>query len=86
MHPTSNIDHLRRLAAAFAEHRGQRLTAVSRAVFGSSTRIAEILGGADIGVRRLEQAILWFSENWPDDLPWPAGIPGVPPSSEEVSS
>ncbi|WP_309086431.1 hypothetical protein [Chelativorans sp.] len=39
-----------------------------------STLDAIAQGRADITTGTFEKAMLWFSENWPDDSAWPAGV------------
>jgi hypothetical protein len=43
-------------------------------MFDDSKRMAQIRAGADIGVRRLERATQWLSDNWPESACWPEGI------------
>lgn len=31
-------------------------------------------GEADVTTVTFERAVLWFDQNWPTDLPWPAGV------------
>lgn len=40
-------------------------TTVSYRVFGDSKKLAALRGGADITVRRFNQAMRWFDEHWP---------------------
>ena len=42
-------------------------------------------GSADIGVRRLNQAIQWFSTNWPEGAEWPKAIIRPEPAPVEVA-
>ncbi|MCQ0987526.1 hypothetical protein [Jiella marina] len=62
------------VADAFCEATGRKRGGVSKAILNRGARLDEIAAGADIGVRSYERAILWFSEHWPDDLPWPEGV------------
>lgn len=47
---------------------------LSSKIFNDGKRLAAIRRGADVGVRRLESALYWLSDNWPDDLHWPAEV------------
>lgn len=40
---------------------------VSHRVFGDSKKLTALRAGADITVRRFNDAMLWFDENWPED-------------------
>lgn len=51
---------------------------VSSLVFNHGGRIARIRAGRDFTVGSYERALLWFSDHWPEGLPWPRGI-GRPP-------
>lgn len=53
---------------------------VSTRLFSDGKRIASLRLGGDMGVRRLERALQWFSDNWPSEADWPADIarPEVP--------
>jgi hypothetical protein len=54
---------------------------LSTKLFGAGSRISQLRGGAtDIGVRRLNRAIQWFSDNWPVDAAWPDGVDRPVPS------
>lgn len=46
---------------------------LSTRLFNDGKRIAAIRAGGDVGARRLQIAINWFSANWPRDTKWPAG-------------
>jgi hypothetical protein len=42
--------------------------------FNDAIKFERLKEGKDIGVRRAQKAIQWFSDNWPDDTEWPASI------------
>ena len=76
----SGIDQLLSLAREYASATGVELTTVSWRVFGDTKKLAAIVAGGDIQVRRFERALCWFAENWPEGRPWPASVPR--PSTE----
>ena len=47
---------------------------VSTLVFNHGGRIDRIRAGRDFTIGSYERALRWFSEHWPEELPWPAGI------------
>lgn len=51
-------------------------------MFDDSKRLAQIRAGADIGVRRLERALQWLSDRWPEGAEWPAEVQRPGPSDE----
>lgn len=43
-------------------------------IFGDSKKLAALRGESDITVGRFNDAMLWFSANWPEGLAWPEGV------------
>lgn len=72
------------IARAFCGARGLSVSRVSTLVFNDGKRLGAILSGGDLYTARYEQAMEWFSENWPDGAEWPPEVPR--PSSEETLS
>jgi len=77
----SVIDNLLTVARKYAELEGVGLSTVSSRAFDDGKKLAAIEGGADIQVRRLERAMQWFSDHWPDGGAWPSDVPRPSPSS-----
>ena len=75
----SSIEHLLTVAHSYADLEGIELSTVSSRAFNDGKKLDAIEAGADIQVRRLERAMQWFSDNWPD-ASWPADIPRPAPS------
>lgn len=82
----TNIDSLLRLVGAYCEATGLAEATVSDRVLNDGKRIKAIRAGKDIGSRRLEEAIQWFSDNWPVSAEWPVDIarPAARPAIAEV--
>lgn len=58
----------------------------STLILNGGSRIGSIRAGrSDIGTRRLEEAMQWLADNWPEGAEWPAGVPR-PPKSEAAPS
>lgn len=70
----NTLDHLFRLFDVFGEARGISEARTSTLVFGAGHKIASLRAGRDIGVRRLAEAVEWFSDHWPDGAVWPAEV------------
>lgn len=69
----------------FAQSRGigrQRLSTIVLNRGSTLDRIAD--GDSDLNTGTFEKAMLWFSENWPDGVAWPADI-SRPASTEEAA-
>jgi hypothetical protein len=63
------------LADSYSAATGLADGTVSERVLKGGNRLRDLRAKkSDIGVRRLELAIQWFSDNWPADTKWPDGI------------
>ena len=67
------------LCCLYAKHTGRALSTVSRHVTGSGETIARLRRGCTITTRRAERSFRFLSENWPELLEWPVGIPRPAP-------
>lgn len=77
----TGIEQLLSLARRYAWLEGVPLSTVSSRAFDDGKKLAAIEAGADIQVRRLEGAMQWFSDNWPD-ASWPDDVPRPAPSTQ----
>lgn len=75
----TGIEQLLMLARTYASLEGVALSTVSSRAFDDGKKLGAIEAGADIQVRRLDRAVQWFSDNWPD-APWPDEVPRPVPS------
>ncbi len=71
----NTADRLVALLDLFAEHTGRSVSTVSRHATGSGDTVARLRRGGTITTRRLDRAIRFLSDNWPDSVAWPADIP-----------
>ncbi len=78
----SGIDSLLSVARRYGEAEGVPLTTVSSRALNDGKKLSALEGGADINVKRLERALVWFSSNWPSGAEWPADV--ARPAFEEV--
>lgn len=62
------------LIDTYATAKGISPSRVATILFSSGAKYRQLVEGADINVGRLESALIWFSENWPDGTAWPEGI------------
>lgn len=69
----SGIDSLLTVARRYAEIEEVPLSTVSWRAFNDGKKLAALESGSDINVKRMERALKWFSENWPEG-DWPEGI------------
>lgn len=77
----TGTEQLLTVARVYAAAEGVRLKTVSWRALGDSKKLGALEVGADIQVGRLDRALRWFSEHWPD-APWPDDIPR--PETEAV--
>lgn len=86
----SAIHDLTNLCKAYGDAEDISLSAVSWRVFGDTKKLAALLAGADIQVRRFEAAMDWLSTNWPAKAQWPANVSRPPvhpaPPSEDAAT
>jgi hypothetical protein len=79
------------VAYAYCAASGLPLSTASRRAFGES----KLLAGLETGMssptfKRAEQALVWFSTNWPEGAAWPDNVPRpsiapLLPAPEDVS-
>ena len=77
----SGIDALLMVARRYGEIEGVPLSTVSSRVLNDGKKLRALEEGADINVGRLERALRWFSDNWPDG-DWPDEVPRPPVNCE----
>lgn len=79
----SAINQLLDLARAYGDAENIELSTVSSRVFDDSKKLGALQTGRDIQVKRLESALRWFSDHWPENVAWPEGIPRPAASMDE---
>jgi hypothetical protein len=68
-------DAILALAHAYGSATGASTTTISSRVFNDGKKLAAIEAGSDLFSGRLNRAVQWFSDNWPDGAEWPADVP-----------
>lgn len=69
-----NIQHLLTVAEAYRDALGIEDKTVSSRVFDDSKKLTALRSGSDLTVSRFNDALRWFSANWPDDAEWPPSV------------
>lgn len=69
------IAHLLSVADAFQQALPVSDTTLSFRVFRDSKKLGALRAGSDITTGRFNDAMAWFSENWPEHAVWPETIP-----------
>lgn len=73
------IAHLLSVADAFQKASPVSDTTLSFRVFKDSKKLGALRAGSDITTGRFNDAMAWFSENWPEQGVWPETIPRPEP-------
>ena len=69
------IRNLLTLAQAYSAKRTVSLATLGRQAAGDWRFFDHLCDSTKtFTARKYDQIMGWFSENWPEDLPWPAGI------------
>lgn len=77
--------HIANIYAAASRTRGKEggatMSTVSTRVFKDGKTLGRVIDGGDVTTGNFENAIRWFSANWPDGVEWPEAVerPAVPP-------
>lgn len=69
-----NIQHLLSVVDAYRLATGTEDKTVSSRVFADSKKLAALRSGSDLTVSRFNDALRWFSANWPDEAAWPLDV------------
>ena len=79
--------HLIKLIETFAEAKKLSPSRVGTMLFSSGAKYRQLVEGADINVGRLEAAVLWLDEQWPESCKWPEGLtrPSLKLKTEEAA-
>lgn len=77
-----NTEQLVYLADAYGTHRNLSRSTVSTYAANDGKLMDRLAGGAGCTIRRAQNLLRWFSENWPADLEWPRDIPRPAKSKE----
>lgn len=78
-----NTSDLLALCDSFAHHRGITHWRVSILVGCGGGFFERLRVGGGCTLKTAARVMQWFSDNWPDDLPWPADIPRPPKSKKK---
>lgn len=78
-----NIQHLLDVAEAYRIAEGIEDKTVSNRVFADAKKLTALRCGADITITRFNDALRWFSTNWPNSAQWPENVDR--PSLERVA-
>lgn len=68
------LQHLLIVADAYRKALKIEERTVSSRVFGDGKKLSALRSGSDITLTRFNDALRWFSANWPEKAKWPAAV------------
>lgn len=68
-------EFLIKLAETFSGHIGRSEATLSNKCVGHARLFSRLRDGCGCSVGTFNGTVLWLSENWPEDLEWPADVP-----------
>lgn len=68
------IRHLELLLAAYRAKLGYEETTVGKHCTSDGYFFKRLREGSTITARKYDAVVLWFSQNWPDDVEWPDAV------------
>ena len=87
MNAKTDIGNILFLADQFAAFRSLARSTVSLYATGRGAYLAELEAGTvGLTLRRRDNILRWFAENWPADLEWPADIPRPVPHAKDPAA
>ncbi|MCZ4258258.1 hypothetical protein O4H53_22155 [Sulfitobacter sp. G21635-S1] len=66
------------LVTTYIAHAGGSEATISNKVTTNARLFSRLRSGKGCNVSTFSSALIWFDENWPDDLQWPRDIPRPP--------
>lgn len=76
--------HLRGCADAYCTAKAISIATVAQRVLGDWRFFDRAHEGKTFTARKYDDAMAWFSANWPEGVPWPTDVPR-PESPEEAA-
>jgi hypothetical protein len=74
------------LAEAYAARTNRSLARIGTLVQNSGAFFERLRAGKALTTDTFNKVLLWFSDNWPADLPWPAEISRPADSQSKAES
>ena len=77
-----DYDHLICLSAQMADHVDRSEATLSTWCVGHARLFSRLRDGKGCNAHTYRDALEWFSDNWPEDLTWPADVPRPDPTQK----
>lgn len=78
--------HIVRLADQYARYHGMAASSLSTEIFNDGKRIDRLRSGLGVTVKTYNDALVWFSKNWPNAAVWPHDVPRPEAAEMEKAS
>lgn len=79
-------DQILAVARAYCDATELSTSRVSTLVFNDGKKLDLIANGRDLQTANFEQAMTWFSVNWPKNVRWPKGVARPSRETERAAS
>lgn len=73
------------LARRYMEATGTSVSTLGQRAVGNDKFFVRIFNGGGFQSRKGDEAVLWLSQHWPADLPWPGSIRRPEPAGEKAA-
>jgi hypothetical protein len=80
-----NTGSIIKQAETYSAHTGKALSTIASYSVKDGKFFDRLNNGGSCTLRTADNLIQWFSENWPEDLEWPADTPRPKTSKEEAA-
>jgi hypothetical protein len=78
--------HIVKLANQYAGYHGIAVSSLSTEIFNDGKRIERLRFGLGVTVKSYNDALIWFSKNWPAVMVWPHDVPRPEAAEMEKAS
>lgn len=68
------VRHLLTLLELFSESKGLAESTIGRLCIKDGAFFPRLRSGSSLSVRKYDEIVLWFSENWPETAVWPEDV------------
>ena len=80
-----DYEHLIKVAEPLAIFLGRSEATLSNKCMGHARFFSRLRKGLGCSVTSYNKMMQWLSDNWPEDLEWPADIPRPKPTKKEAA-
>ena len=76
--------HLTTLGAAYGKARRLELATIGRLCASDGRFFSRIDDGKTFTIKKYDEVVRWFAENWPDGTDWPEGVVRPVPAEAQL--